>query len=106
MDFNYLGPFIIPAVAGVLIPFLTNALNRATALPSWLQSILYFALSALAAVIPTVTFDKDLKAYLIALGIAWLVSMRTHYTTIPDSLIPPYSPRHARDPETVDSSPS
>lgn len=88
-------PFVIPTVAGILIPFITNAMNRAFEMSPAIQSFVYIALSSLAAVIPTVSFDKDTKSYFIAIGIAWLVSMRTHYTTIPDKVIPPYQPRHA-----------
>jgi hypothetical protein len=100
-DLIALMPFIIPTITGILIPFVTNAINRIVVMPDWLQSFVYVALSALAAVIPTVQFDKDLRAYFIALGIAWLISMRTHYTTIPDKLIPPYRPRHALNEDRI-----
>lgn len=88
-------PFLVPATLGALIPFLANFVQRSTNLPQWLSSFLYMALSALAATVPTVAFDKDLKGFLVSLFLAWVVSMRTHYTTIPDKVIPPYKPKHA-----------
>lgn len=89
-------PLLIPGALGLLIPFLVNAVSRVTGWPPYLQSIIYAALSALAAIVPTITFDSDLKGYLIQLFIAWLASMRSHYTTIPDAIIPPYRGRHAK----------
>lgn len=95
-----LWPLIIPGALGLLIPFLVNGVSRMTGWPPYLQSIIYAALSALAAIVPTITFDSDLKGYLIQLFIAWLASMRSHYTQIPDAIIPPYRGRHAKvDPE-------
>jgi hypothetical protein len=102
MEFNLdysqlqqLYPLIIPGLLGLVIPLLVNAVSRVTGWPPYLQSIIYAALSALAAVVPTVTFNSDLKGYLIQVFIAWMMSMRSHYTDIPNSLIPPYKPRHA-----------
>lgn len=101
MDLNALLPLAIPTLLGMLIPFLVNTVsNRLVPLPPAIQSFVYVALSALAAIVPTITYNNDLKGYFTALGIAWIVSMRTHYTQIPDRVISPYQPRHAKIDDT------
>lgn len=93
-----LGPLAIPTLLGMVIPLLVNAVTHLRTMPEWLQSIIYAGLSALAAVVPTVTYDNDLKGYFTALGIAWLVSMRADYTGIPQKLVAkkPYVGRHRK----------
>lgn len=97
-------PLAIPSLLGLVIPILVNGLTQWHAMPDWLQSILYALLSSLAAVIPTVTFDATIQDYFIALGIAWMVSMRADYTGIPQKLVAKreYVGRHRR---RVDRSP-
>lgn len=87
-DMSLIGPLAIPTLLGLVIPLIVNGITQIKAMPQTLQSILYAAFSALAAVVPTVTYDNDLKGYLTALCIAWLVSMRSDYTGIPDKVIP------------------
>lgn len=80
-------PLAIPTLLGLIIPLIVNALTHVKAMPEWLQSILYAIFSALAAVVPTISYNADLGTYLTALIIAWLVSMRSNYTGIPEKVI-------------------
>lgn len=77
IDYTIIPPFVV----GVLVPFLTALITKATA-PEWLKGVLNFLLSSLAAGIVNLAIGDyhTFGSFLTALIVAWLASMRMHYT--------------------------
>lgn len=76
-----LGFLLSSFVAGLVIPFITELITKSAA-PLWLKSTMTVALSTLAGVLVTVSIGdyKSISSYLAAIAIAWIASMRMHYT--------------------------
>lgn len=78
--FVELVPLLVSAVVALVIPSLTELTTKAQA-PTWLKSLVTAGLSALTGVLTTVAYDPNvpLAAYGVAVGTAWLVSMRAYF---------------------------
>ncbi len=82
---NVVQDVLVPFIAGVVIPFLTNWIT-ARGWPASLETVINIMLSSVAAVATTITFNGDWKEYLLALAVAWTGAMRGHYTGLPQLL--------------------
>jgi hypothetical protein len=77
--------FIIPFVAGVVIPYATHWAASQN-WPDYIETILNVVLSAAAAAIVSVSFDGNWQTYFVAFGVAWIGALRSHYTGLPQKL--------------------
>lgn len=80
---------LVSGVVGLLVPWLTELITR-SATRVELKSAVTAALSALDGVVVTVVVvpGPDWKAYLLAIGAAWVASMRAYFTGIVRPIAP------------------
>lgn len=69
---------VIALLSGVIIPLLVGLLTKLNA-SSGVKAIFNFGLSALTAVLATVTDTFEWKALLVNFGLTWAVSVATYY---------------------------
>ena len=85
MDPLIINMIVIPFFAGVVIPFLTNW-TTARGWPMEIETILNVALSLVASVIVTISFDGDWQKFLLAFGVSWVGALRGHYLGLAQAL--------------------
>lgn len=73
-------PVVISFGAGIFVPMITEAITHSTA-PAWVRTVLNFVLSALVGALATAALSQynSVYDYLLAVIVAWLASMRSHY---------------------------
>lgn len=71
---------LVAMIIAVGIPYLTELIVKASA-PDWVRTLVVAALSALDGALVTVTYaDFDRwQDYVLAIGAAWLVTMRVYF---------------------------
>lgn len=80
---------LVSGAVGLIVPTLTETATHSNA-PTWLKSLLTFALSAVVAAVSTVAVDDHatVVGYLAAVGTAWLASARAYVAGLVVALAP------------------
>ena len=94
---------LLSGVLGLAVPTLTETITHSKA-PTWLKSLLAFALSAAVAAVTTVVVDDHptVVGYLAAVGTTWLASARAYFAGLvlalaPGSGLGAPSPKHSAE---------
>ncbi|MGW1676046.1 hypothetical protein [Saccharopolyspora sp. NPDC002376] len=92
---------VVSGLVGLVVPWLTELVTHSTARTE-LKSAVTAALSALVGAVSTIAVvpGADWRAYLLAIGAAWVASMRTYFAGVvrpiaPSSGIGAPAPKHA-----------
>lgn len=80
---------LVSGVVGLLVPWLTELITHSTARVE-LKSAVTAALSALVGAVSTIAVvpGADWRAYLLAIGTAWIASMRTYFAGVVRPVVP------------------